>query len=151
MVHEHHKVAQVGPADEIDHAFEPRMPVPGLAALGKLQAALKVIDHRLKTGRIPPLGREVILAAGNHDPKAFFQAQLGKRQRARLLFRRKMNVAGELREGNRYTQSLLKELGIAVQKMVGPRIRLMDERIMALDRLYARLAVQPRDVGIMLP
>jgi hypothetical protein len=35
--------------------------------------------------------------------------------------------------------------------MVGPRIRLMDERIMALNRLYARLAVEACDVRIMLP
>ena len=45
------------------------MKVLSLAALHKLDAPREMIDDALVARRIPPFGRKVVLAAGNHDPE----------------------------------------------------------------------------------
>jgi hypothetical protein len=70
MVHQPNEVAQVGLADQVDHALQARVPVALFPALDKGNLSLEMIDDLLVTGRVPPLGREIILAARDNDPKA---------------------------------------------------------------------------------
>src|SRR5258708_707649 len=76
VMHEANEFAGVGLADEVDHTLQRRMPVPGLTALDELDLSLEMVDDRLKRRRVPPLGREVELAAGDDNPKAFGDSQV---------------------------------------------------------------------------
>lgn len=69
VIHQLHKLAEAGFANEIGHPFQRRMPMPRFAALHVLDVAAEMIDHLLEAIGIPPLGSEVVLPAGDDDPE----------------------------------------------------------------------------------
>ncbi len=69
VMHEPHKLPDVGPGDQVDRAVHARMIMPRFAALHKLDSAGEMVDDALITRRVPPLGRKVVFAAGDQDPE----------------------------------------------------------------------------------
>jgi hypothetical protein len=54
-----------------------RVPVSLLAALHELDFAAEMVDDFLVRLGIPPLGREVVFAAGHDDPEMFADSKIG--------------------------------------------------------------------------
>jgi hypothetical protein len=88
MVHQPHKFSQAGLPNEIDDPTEPRMPMTLLTTLNELDSPSKMIDYFLKTRRVPPLCRIVVLAAGDNDPKPLWNPMLCARNSGVFLFGR---------------------------------------------------------------
>ena len=127
------------------------MPVARFAALHKRDTSLELIDHRLVTGRVPPLGGEVILAARDHDPEAV-RKRLGAGRQLAPLVVVEMNIAMKLRRRDPHSQLIFQELEIPMDEVVGPLIALMNQRVVHVQHGHARIALlQRREIGIVLP
>src|SRR5262249_38248536 len=138
--------------DTVDDALQGRGPVPLLAALHEGYLAPEVIDHALEASRVPPLGGEVPLAAGHPDPEPLRHALLGPPGAPRLLLRGQMDVALESCQPDAQAQAPFEELGVAVEEVEGELVALVDERVVHVDDLDARLALAQRcQVRVVLP
>jgi len=122
------------------------------AALHEGQPAAEVIDHALEAGRVPPLGGEVVLAAGHHDPEVLRQIRGDAGRAGLFLLGTEVDVAAELGDRDAQLEVLLQVLRVAVQEVVGPLVALVDQRVVHVQ--YAHTAViiaKPRQVWVVLP
>jgi hypothetical protein len=120
--------------------------------LNELDTSLEVFHHRLKTLGIPPFRREVILASGNDNPEIVSDSKF--REEARLLFFLlcEINLAMKLGYGNCEPELLFQVLGVCVYEVVRALIALVNQRVVHIQRLNARIGlVQRRNMGVVVP
>jgi hypothetical protein len=123
-----------------------------LAALHEGEAAAEVIDHLLVAVGVPPLGGEVVLAAGHDDPEAVGDAHRGVRGRRLPFGGGQVDVAVEAGDGDAQAEALFEVLGVAVEEVVGPLVALVDEGVVHVEGADAGVALaEPREVGVVLP
>src|SRR5437764_13240928 len=103
------------------------MPVPCFTDLDKLDRPTEMIDDRLIAGRIPPLGREVVFPSGNNDPELLGYAMFSAWDWCMSLGFSQMQVARKASHRDAEAELLFEVLGIAVQKVVGTLVALMNK------------------------
>ncbi len=96
------------------------------AALDKLNASAKMIDHFLIEARIPPLGGEVKLATRHHDPERSAKSGLFHLAHPRFFDGSQMDITTKCRQRNAHVQLLFQVLREAVNEVIRSRITLVD-------------------------
>ena len=152
VVHQPHELARGRLAHQVGDAGQARVPVAPLAALDEAQSAPEVVHDPLIAGGVPPLGREVVLAPGHDDPEGRPGPRTRDGRRGLLLRLGQVDVAPEAGDGDAQAEAVLEELDVAVDEVVGPLVALVDQRVVRVQHLDARLALaQRREVGVVLP
>jgi hypothetical protein len=103
------------------------------AHLDKIYATFKVIHHVLPSAPVPPFDCVIVLSTRAYNPIGFAGLQLfGWKRRARYFFRAQMDISVKCNWLNPKAQLRAQMPHIAMDKMVGKLIALMNQRIMTL-------------------
>ena len=112
-----------------------------LPALHEADLPLEVVDNLLVRVGVPPFCGEIVLPPGNENPEMLWNLW---QQRNLLFGLRQINVPIEAAERDSYPKLLLKVLWIAVDEVVWPLIRLMDQRIVHIQELHTAVPLLER-------
>ena len=145
------ELAHIRPAPEIEHAAQGRVMVVLSPDLDEEDAAPEVIHDGLPPLRGPPFDADVRLAPGGDDPIRHVRAdQRGDLRHPRLLHGMQMDVAPEQSRADADAELRGEVLREAVDGVEGRGVALIQQRVIAFDRLRFVVA-QRGDVRIMQP
>ena len=101
---------------------------------------MKMVNHRLVRIRLPPFRREILLAAGDDDPEMFGHTGRAAGRRRFFLGQRQVDVAAETAHRYAHAQAFFQVLDVTMEEVIGPLVRLMNERVMHVEHADAGLA-----------
>ena len=130
------------------------MPVARFAALDELNSALEVVDDLLKPSRVPPLGGEIVLAAGDDDPEIIAPTDLVFLDLAHPAFLKvgEMDVAAERRHRDSQAKLVFEVPGISMDEVIRPLVTLVDQVVAHGDRPDQRVfIIEEGEVGVVFP
>ena len=151
VMHEPDELAHIGLPAQIEHAAQGRVPVRFPADLHEEDASAEVIDHRLPAVGRPPFDGDIGLAARGDDPVRDIEAEmLDDLRRPRALEWMQVDVAAEFGGPDTEIESAVQALDESVDGVVRRAIALIEQRILALDRL-ALVVAEGCDPRIVQP
>jgi hypothetical protein len=141
------------PAPQVDYSGQRRVVMSSFAHLDKIYATFKVIHHVLPSAPVPPFDAEIVFSTRANNPTGFAGLQLfGQGRRARFFLRAQMDVTVKCGGFKPEVQLSAQVPDIAVDKMVGKLIALMNQRIMTLHGSRFRIVIgDAREERVVLP
>lgn len=121
--------------------------------LNKIDATREVIHDVLPSAPVPPFDCEIVFSARANNPIRFAGLQLfGRGRRARFFLMAQMDIAVKCGGFKSEVEFGAQVPDIAVDKMVGKLIALMNQRIMTLHDSRFRIVIgDARQERVVLP
>jgi hypothetical protein len=153
VVNQLNEFARGCPASEIDDSGQWRMVMSTFAYLDKIYTTFKMVHHLLPTPPVPPFNCEIVFSTGTNDPIRLATFQwFGQWHRIPFLFRGQMDVSMESGRLKADVQLSAQVPDIAMDKMVGKLVALMNQRIMTLhDSRLGIVIGDAHEKRVMLP
>src|SRR6187200_2417480 len=110
------------------------------AHLHELDSPAEMVDHFLKSPRVPPLRGIVVFPPRHDDPeRRVISGDLVYLRDPRFLKIREVDITTEIGGFNVQRQTVVEMLDKAEEEMVWQRVTLMDERILTRNRQDIRV------------
>jgi hypothetical protein len=142
MVNQLDKFASGCPAPQVDDSRQGRVVMSSFAHLDKFYATFKVIYNVLPSAPVPPFDCVIVFSTRANNPIGFAGLQLfAQGWRTRFFFRTQMDISMKCDGFNWLLQLSAQMPDVAMDKMVGKLVALMNQWIMTLHNSCFRIVI----------